>query len=134
MHVRVAQRRFVFAVALSGVFLAAQLSSLTHQLLVKHVTCAEHGELIHADAAGTPAAPSSERAVSAGGGVKGHGGHEHCDLFFARREQLALPVSTVVPFDGWTVEPVAPAAHRVGFTAPVALLRLAPKASPPARG
>ena len=128
-----AQRRLVFTVALGAVLLAAQLSAFNHQLFVQHVTCVEHGEQIHVE--GAPAAvPGAEPAVTASATAAGHG-HDHCSVFLARREEQA-PVSAPaleLP-EGPAVERPVVEARSAGLPSPVALLRLAPKGSPPTQG
>ncbi len=134
MHAKAAQRQ-IFSFALAAMFLAAQVSSFTHELLVQHVTCAEHGELIHVDGSVAPAAlpPLETSALTSAlpGLTTGHG-HEHCLACTARREQLILsgPSATLPgPVASKAVVGVA----RGSFSPlPVALLRLAPKNSPPA--
>lgn len=129
-------------VVLSAATLVAQLSALVHLGLVRHVICAEHGELIHADDVDhSPATPAqavspatTARTTSASGRHEGsaYHGHEHC-LMAAHRRERAVPsnngwfsfVSEPPPSD--TTESSA-----VPRPAPVAIYRLAPKSSPPA--
>ena len=128
-------RRFA-ALATGVLLLAGQLSSLAHFALVQHARCAEHGELVHARAEGAPvaAAPTATRGTSAltpAAAEEAHG-HDHCVLGVARRSGALLPGRTT---------PTAPAPRPSGVAArslatpaapSVALLRLAPKSSPPA--
>ncbi len=119
------------ALALTLLFAVGQLAGFAHLVLVPHVTCPEHGELMHAEAA--PAAPTL-----AGGparawlnrGARAHG-HDHCLAFSSRREDVLAAAGPAAP------EVQAPAPHsappaRTPFAPPLALLRLAPKGSPPA--
>lgn len=130
MRAQAAQRRLIFTVAMGAVFLAAQLSSFSHQLLVKHITCAEHGELIHAGE--TDAAPVADaNSVTSTAQVAGHG-HEHCDVFLARREQLAVVPPAVVVLAAAPLALPLPVFTRTVHSVSVPLLRLAPKSSPPA--
>jgi hypothetical protein len=129
------------AVALTALLcLAAQLFGFAHLVLVRHATCLEHAEMVHAPAA-TPAQAAAARERAAGPGVRGDlgslesAGHEddHCLVVASRRRDLAAlgtdtasaverpsDVSLVLPRVG---EQPAP---------PVPLLSLAPKSSPPA--
>ncbi len=116
--------------------LAGQFSGLLHAALVRHVVCAEHGELTHADAsADAPAhddrAATDTRAQLQSSHAHGHG-HEHCT-------HDATPLaarSTVANALGACVDDVLPAiaAPNVRDIAlpQVALLLVAPKSSPPA--
>lgn len=135
MRVRSAQRQ-IFSIALAALFVAAQLSSFTHELLVRHVTCPEHGELIHADEATASLPVSSDdapalayRATSVE--VSGHG-HEHCSVCTARREQLFIAAPSAPLVSAATLKEVVGVERGNCLPAPVALLRLAPKSSPPA--
>jgi hypothetical protein len=117
-------------VALALLFLGGQLSGLTHQLLVRHVTCAEHGELIHADERVAHSAPVQGPAVSEAEAGPAHQ-HEHCLASVSRREKLIPAVSV-------SALPSLAPPRFVAFVAPgqgalcrLSLLRLAPKSSPP---
>jgi hypothetical protein len=51
-------RRFR-AISLATIFVAAQVAGFAHNLLVSHVTCPEHGEIIHETiASGQPNTPA----------------------------------------------------------------------------
>jgi len=115
--------------------LAAQLLGLAHVLLVRHATCPSHGEVTHGVAASSPAASSDQPlAVTVrGAGPTIEHQDEHCLLFLARRRDLA----GLTPESAPALAPLPPAtaAATVGATALVpalAVLRLAPKTSPPA--
>lgn len=128
----VARRRAVFTFALAAMFLASQVSSFTHELLVKHVTCLEHGERLHAEdgvASHVPEADSPALMASPAE-VSGHG-HEHCLATAARREELGVPPAVGVAISAPVARFIASAFEVVVTESPVALLRLAPKASPP---
>lgn len=131
MHAKAAQRQ-IFSFALVALFLAAQVSSFTHELLVRHVTCPEHGELIHADesTAGSPAEEPALAVRAAPAAISTHG-HEHCLACTARRGQLFIAAPTAALVVAPALKLAAGAARRT-TPAPVALLRLAPKSSPPA--
>ncbi|MBX7101014.1 MAG: hypothetical protein K1X89_25080 [Myxococcaceae bacterium] len=126
-----------FAALMTGVLLVAgQLSSLAHFALVRHARCAEHGELVHAQGEGalTSAAPraSPGPAVQARALAEESHGHDHCVLGIARRSGALIPVQPALtltaPHDAGVM--TAPVSHPAGPS--VALLRLAPKSSPPA--
>jgi len=128
-------QRLVFTLAIAALFLAAQLSTFGHLLFQRHVACA-HGELIHVDE--SPAHPvvapteEPELAYRAGPNVASSHAHDHCLTCIAGRERLM----SVSPASGLVLAPVskdvAGAARGPCAPAPVALLRLAPKSSPPA--
>lgn len=117
--------------------LLGQVSSSLHMLLVRHVRCAEHGELVHAEehqngahaavhAAGVPGGPSLRASEG-----DGDHGHDHCLVWSDRRKLALLPAAIPaprVPIEGeapFSLRPVA-SVHRLRLYA------YAPKTSPPA--
>jgi hypothetical protein len=130
----------------AGLCLLAQLMGLIHLALVQHATCIEHDALVHAEqkqAAKPGVEQAAEQRVDATERARtrslqaeapdsaSHADH-HCLAAGFRRPDLASLRSE------WSLA-VAPAgaadgpAHREGLPppAPVALLHLAPKSSPP---
>jgi hypothetical protein len=116
--------------------LAAQALGLAHLALVRHATCLEHAEFVHAPeitarAVAQPAAdPITE--VDAQLALEGHE-DDHCLVAASRRRDLAALDASA----GQTWTTVAPPAlrHVIETEAPappVPLLALAPKSSPPA--
>jgi hypothetical protein len=124
-------RRLVAAVA-AYVALAAQLGGVAHLLVVRHETCAQHGEVVHgargARAAAAPPADASVRLLAAEAAAEGS--DEHCLMLASRRRELSAlvpaPVTIVVP----DAVPARPA-RAVDVPSPLRRLRLAPKTSPP---
>ena len=124
-------------IALATLFVATQLTGLTHLIMVRHVTCPDHGELVHSegptlaspgDALRTPPGTSYRAAPRQ---ADSHG-HDHCLVSLSRREQLSAPVATTTLTIAYPWPESAPV-ERVGSRAAgAALLRLAPKSSPPA--
>lgn len=127
-------RRACVIAALLGLFL--QGSSAVHMLLVAHVRCAEHGELIHATEPrdrGSIAHTRTDRAAVEG---MRHGsseaGHAHCPLSSQRREVLTRVLRAAVglalrsPAPAWTI-----LGQQHGSDGP-SRFRVAPKNSPPA--
>jgi hypothetical protein len=118
-------------VILAGL-LFGQLVQLSDLLLFPHYAC-EHGELAHAHAhagnaepaAALPSHDSAPRATAA----PGEGEHEHCTATAIRHRELIVtlhvPEATIL---GWIADPplVLGSPRR-----PIALLAVAPKASPP---
>ena len=135
MHARAATRN-VLSLALAATFLAAQLLSFSHLLLVQHVTCPEHGELIHIEEAppvgvqdlsvAQTAVPEVRRAAVAAG----HD-HEHCLLIASRRNAVVGQPPEQVPAVGSVALLIAGVPRSPSETS-VELLLLAPKSSPPA--
>jgi hypothetical protein len=118
---------------LALVALAAQGAALAHTLAVRHITCPQDGELLHAPAPSSavvfPWAHAGVGPASTGGNEQGH---ERC-LSLLEEESLPLsgaPASSTVPAVPVAGRPVAEADFR---PPPVALLLLAPKHGPPAR-
>jgi hypothetical protein len=124
----------VVASFLATVALAGQVTSFAHLVLVRHVTCAEHGELVelgkeHA----IPKAPPPKRPssfVSAESTADGHG-HDHCLIAPMRRDRIVAGAPSSL--DSFHVD----AYGTVGVVAvdevapPIAVILLAPKNSPP---
>ena len=112
--------------------LAAQATSVLHAALAEHDTCPEHGELLEAAAPRTPnSIPDREQAGIAA--VEGSAPHHHepclvslsaqpralCGGAEVLRVASERPLSAAKPSAAGPVEP------------PVAILRVAPKSSPP---
>ena len=123
---------------MAGVFLlAVQVLSLGHLLVVHHVTCPEHGEVIHTShGAATPpgganpgAARAVEHSIVASEPSKATD-HDHCLACVEanRRALLSGPDQTFAhqPFVISVVH-----ATETAFTAPIDLILLSPKGSPP---
>jgi hypothetical protein len=111
--------------------LFAQLVQLSDLLLFQHYAC-EHGELAHAhtsDAAPSVATPPSQGEEPQAVAARGEGEHEHCDAMAIRQsvDALALhvPEATILGCID------APALATGSSQRPIALLAVAPKASPP---
>ncbi len=111
--------------------LFAQLVQLSDLLLFQHYAC-EHGELAHAHT--SAAAPSADAPPSPGEeppavAARGEGEHEHCDAMAIRQSAFALalhvPEATILGCID------APALATGSSPRPIALLAVAPKASPP---
>jgi hypothetical protein len=127
------------AVALTALLcLAAQVLGFAHLALVRHTTCLEHAEIVHAPAA-TPAQAAAARA-RAGLTVRGDPGEaegeghddDHCLIVASRRRDLASLGSHALTAIDEQPDAVAPvrAVHEEPAP-PVPLLFLAPKSSPP---
>lgn len=116
--------------------LVAQAGSVLHLVLVQHVTCPEHGEWVHAESGGVPAAltaPAAEHsapAVEKSTAEEPHG-HDHCSVTCTRRDE-AVFTGHAVSTATCSALTEAPALSRAVFAPAIALLHLAPKASPPA--
>src|SRR5262249_46679955 len=118
-------RRIAAALALCGLMLAALLAPLAHLALVPHVTCAAHGELVHASAtpAPQPESPLDDDAVDTGEG------HDPCAMKLGTRATEPPPVvRTVLRAER---APDVQGAEREARPS-LAMLEVAPKASPPA--
>jgi hypothetical protein len=123
-------------VALAALCVVGQLSSVAHLVQVGHVTCAEHGELVHAEerapepAASNAASDAALPAVAPVSAPPPAHGHEHCLVAGLRRDFCVTQTSAPAAVAADERQVVAPeqAAARI---APIALFRLAPKNSPP---
>ena len=118
-----------WASAIAFFVLAAQIGGLAHLAFVKHVECAEHGEMVEVRAGSTidhqdPVAAFHTDSAPA------HG-HDHCGIATLRRERTqshSVPVA-VAPQPrtdlGRTLE------RAIAPPPSIAILDLAPKNSPP---
>ncbi|NOK12003.1 hypothetical protein [Corallococcus exercitus] len=113
------------------------VGSVLHFALVQHTTCLEHGDVMHVSEA-SHAGPLEEELsfddarVARAPVVKAtpHGTEAHCHHAFFRRE--APPPAGSAPVVAAVSTRSSPALAVFRFqSAPVALLRLAPKSSPP---
>jgi hypothetical protein len=138
--VPVSARRTAIASLLTALLcLVSQVAGVAHLGLVAHVRCLEHDALVHArpgDSVGHQAAPAAgpiARGVPAD--IEGHD-DDHClAVGLGRRDQALMPVPVASAATASAPQP-SPAARPPVLVPerPVALLRLAPKASPPALG
>jgi hypothetical protein len=136
MSRRVRQTRFAAGCRLLGgaVALAAMLSQVAgfaHLAFTRHVTCAEHGDLIEAGEA--PAASAAQDQAHSRLAINGDGathGHDHCLLAPQRRDRTTqsftrtLVATAELPFMARFVDAVGPPPT-------IQLILLAPKNSPP---
>jgi hypothetical protein len=131
---RVHIRSFLRAVA-AGCLLA-QLAGLSHMLLVRHVTCAEHGELVHADGAVDEASTDVQADaadVRAAGDRPARDEHEHCAVAAGRHEPASVRRrAEVASTPDRPTSPPQRIERNVDAHSNWALHLLAPKSSPPA--
>jgi hypothetical protein len=116
--------------------LLAQGTGLAHLALVSHVQCYEHDALAHAEER-TQAPPADETPTPLVGGVPVEAAHsdDHCLAAGLRQREvvIAAPDHTRTPLVA-VVDVGSPLAGQTTPAAPVPLILLAPKSSPPARG
>jgi hypothetical protein len=113
-------------------FIVSAVVGMVHDATSLHVQCAEHGELIHREAAAAPQLDSSPDALLGAVPVRSVApAHEHCALASAMRgaHEAARPCLSIVQRLE-TPQPAAPPVERGATTA--LLFRTAPKTSPPA--
>ena len=137
------RRRAPLGVLLALVCVLAQLGAALHLGLVRHVRCAAHGELMHADmhedshahgeatAAVLAAVEVATQAVVFDTGAPGatpEHTHDQCQALAGHSTEPTAP-SVLVAAPPVTVSPPALVAQTPAVV--VALYRLAPKASPP---
>lgn len=124
-----ATSRFATAVSALVILLVAQLGGAAHEAAVRHVACAQHGELIEAP----DLDPSHDTAAGEQHfGRAGVGGdHEHCDLASALRQHGLQARPPVVAIASIAIAPLP--APSLDLAAPArSIISLAPKTSPPA--
>ncbi|RKI63586.1 hypothetical protein D7X55_19780 [Corallococcus sp. AB049A] len=114
------------------------VGSVLHFALVQHTTCLEHGDVMHVSDAASHDGPLEEAlsfddarvAKAPVSTATPHGGEAHCHHAFFRRE--VPPPAGSAPVVAAVSTRSSPALAVFRFhAAPVALLRLAPKSSPP---
>ena len=106
--------------------LAWQLAGAVHTATVRHVTCVEHGALVEIAASSAPVYDTHGTTWSSSV-EEGH--HAHCDSAAAAATRIELPVRSYLLV---ARAQVLTSAVRSAVTAPIPLLALAPKSSPPA--
>jgi hypothetical protein len=130
------------AACVAALCLVAQFSSFAHMLLVRHATCPDHGELIHANEEGGSAsiergqlANASEEQVpafEARRDAASEHGHDHCAVLANRRDSTTLTAAQspvlIGPPGLSGIQDHQEDLRPVSF----ALYLLAPKNSPPA--
>jgi len=116
--------------------LHAQFALALHMLLVEHVRCAEHGELIHANGDKHEDHDSASLHVSSSGPTisgssrQADHGHDHCLTCSERRKPALLP--PMVPELGAPEDCFAVPAPAWDAAFPsLRIYSLAPKTSPP---
>jgi hypothetical protein len=124
-------RALLCRIAIAGLCLLAQLSGLVHLALVRHATCLEHDTLVHAEATtesgGNRTTPTADRLVPGASHAD-----DHCLAAGWRRRDLAAARSAVGLTLSAPAGPALPLDQRRALPPPpVALLRFAPKSSPP---
>jgi hypothetical protein len=124
------------AAALALLCVVGPILGYAHMLLVAHVQCVEHGELLHVAAAtavetrANAGRRTAEPSVDSRSDVESESHeHDHCCVASARKTQAA--VDSVRPVAVATVQPAHPMSERAVACPPVALYVLAPKTSPP---
>jgi hypothetical protein len=120
-----------------GLLLAVQVLSLGHLLLVHHVTCPEHGEVVHTShsAGALPgrmdlgmAGPLQHSIVATEPSEDAD--HDHClACVETNRRTLLSGPPQVFAHQAFAVSVAG--ASRTAFFAPIDLILLSPKSSPP---
>ena len=125
--------------AISLLLLAVQLMSVGHQLLVSHVTCPEHGDIIHRGQVHEASHEQREAREDALGRLSIEGrtpradsGHDHCLICTFTHERFALFPPASQRLASIEVAVSIPPSSNAGPFAPVDLIALSPKNSPPA--
>jgi hypothetical protein len=123
----------------SFLLLAAQILSLGHLLVVGHVTCPEHGDIIHArkphqgsHAQGSDGDDAAGRRFVEETVPQAESVHDHCAICTSTHERFALLPPTRQPTSSVEVAHPTPPSSESGPFAPVDLIVLSPKNSPPA--
>ncbi len=114
--------------------LAAQICSVAHLAAVRHVRCAEHGELMEVagdvSAAGLSESPKNSSTALQRDVVALHG-HDHCALAAFASQRVGNSAAGSVATSGAFVLPAILPTQRHAPRRSLAILRFAPKSSPP---
>ena len=138
MHPRHSRRRSYATVLLVCLLLVGRLSAELHLASVRHVVCAQHGELVevgahgHAGAASAGGEETTEHAEGVRVGTRpAHDDHDHCAVAQLERERaLGLDlVRGVAHAPERRAAPLDPS--RAAPTSSIPRFLLAPKQSPP---
>jgi hypothetical protein len=125
-----ARRKSLARRLLSGAALLAQLLGLVHATLVQHITCPEHGDLVHVGMGDeTVPAPSPLAAVDVDT-ADGDDLHERC-LLDEDGEHAPAPTAARAPAPLATPRPHAPAPELAPVAPATPIYVIAPKNSPP---
>jgi hypothetical protein len=122
----------LLAVALVAVVGTAPIASTWHEMTVRHVVCAEHGEMTHVPASqGLEVTPIRDFASAQRQQTETHDGHEHCASGFIVRGRAHLSVVRSVV--RYTPPPTVVRDVSVPLACPGRsfVLASAPKTSPP---
>ncbi len=115
--------------------LALPLWSAQHAAQAAHVACAEHGELLEADAPAVNVEPGAESATSLQAApTAAEHAHVHCALLSLARERALPGVAAQAASVVGSPQAAPPRLSCAAHAPAIALIRLAPKSSPPARG
>jgi hypothetical protein len=122
--------------ATSTLLLAAQLLALGHLLVVHHTICPEHGETMHTGlpSQALPARPqraAGDAGLTADGRSPAQDAHDHCLTVANKRERFALQPFLDVASGPMLLAAPLPAPAAVAVVPALAVLRFAPKNSPP---
>jgi hypothetical protein len=128
------RRSSIFAIAVAGALLLAQVAGLAHLLVVEHERCAEHGDIVEGGA-NHHAAAAAERQERDRASIGNDGdeiaGHDHCLYLATLRRGAGSERQHVVLVPRAPVDRLVGAETREQASGP-SLLRIAPKTSPPA--
>ena len=131
-HFAVATGGLAALVATCAAWLVAisHAAAVLHFALISHQICADHGEVVHADAAihTTPTNASEPIAEAA----SDHAGHDHCPLLARRQDHQTLIDAPQATLAAPRLAPcVLPPTPVDSARSRAALLLAAPKQSPP---
>jgi hypothetical protein len=131
-HFAVATGGLAALVATCAAWLVAisHAAAVLHFALISHQICADHGEVVHADA---PVHAASTKASEPSAQAAGdHAGHDHCPLLGRRLDNQAMLVAPQATLAAPRAAPcVLPPATVDRAPSRAELLLAAPKQSPP---
>lgn len=127
---RLTTTRRLPAIALAALALFGQLASFAHLVAVDHVRC-EHGELVDVGRHSSATASHHDSGEAFHAAASEAREHEHCLLSPMRRDRAAIAQRAAhsIAFASDGRSPLATTGTDAG--APIPLILLAPKSSPP---
>ena len=123
-----------FTVAVMAAAMFAQLLSISHEMTVQHIRCAEHGELTHVVAmVATPAELPSQRTNDAfrTRDAETADAHEHCGVAFTVEGSSCTPSVGGATAAAPPSPALRPVAATLSSNGRAGVLASAPKTSPP---
>jgi len=110
---------------------ASQLGSVAHLALVRHVECADHGEMVEVSASAAPSSDHEDLTAAFHEEAAPTHGHDHCSVVTLRRERTQISASPAVAEPQPRTDLGRTLVRAIAPPPSIAILSFAPKNSPP---